>query len=190
VRFDTPARGVRFQAEPDMFRYNFSDLFERGLENAWDCEHILQRVLPRMIAAASSQQLKQALDFHLTGIKGHIYCLEKTFTRLDRMPSAKQYEPVRTLVSECEKMIYRLDRSSLLDAALIHCINQIERSEIALYESLADLAGTLGFEEIGEILNEILGEGHAMGSLLMRHAEGSVNRAAAGLQNMPVLAVA
>jgi ferritin-like metal-binding protein YciE len=162
---------------------NFSDLFQRGLEYAWDCEHVLQRHLPRMAAAASSQELKQALDLHLIETKGHIYRLEKAFTRLDRSPAAEKHEPVRIIVREAEKMISHLDRSPLLDASLVFCINQMEQSEIGIYESLIGFAVTLGFEEIAGILDEILGQEHAVAHQLMRHAQSSVNRAAASVEN-------
>ena len=39
-------------------------------------------------------------------------------------------------MDECEKMIGHLDRSPLLDAALIFSGNQIEQYEISLYDSL------------------------------------------------------
>ena len=30
---------------------NLSDLFQRGLEYAWDCEHLLVKELPKMVEA-------------------------------------------------------------------------------------------------------------------------------------------
>ena len=98
---------------------NLSDLFQRGLEYAWDCEHMLLKHLPKMVEAASMQELKQAVDLHLVETKGHIYRLEQIFTRLDRSPAAEKNEPIRIIVEECEKMIGHLDRSALLDAALV-----------------------------------------------------------------------
>ena len=104
----------------------FSDLFQRGLEYAWDCEHLLLKQLPKMVEAATNHELRQALDLHLVETKGHIYRLEQVFTRLGRSPAAEKSEPIRIVVEECDKMIGHLDRSALLDAALIFCANQIE----------------------------------------------------------------
>jgi len=163
---------------------NFSDLFQRGLEYAWDAEHVLRKFLPKMVAAATSEELKQALDFHLVETKGHIYRLEQIFTRLERSPAAEKHEPVRGITEECDRMIGHLDRSALLDAALIFSANQIERAEIGLYEPLVSFALTLGFNEAAALLDEILGQEQDAAHQLMRLAEHSVNRAASRVESV------
>ena len=163
---------------------NFSDLFQRGLEYAWDAEHVLLKHLPRMIEATTSEDLKQALDFHRVETQSHIYRLEQIFARLDRSPAAEKHEPVRVITGECDRMIGHLDRSPLLDAALIFCGNQIERAEIGLYESLASFAQTLGLNEVGGLLAEILGQEREMAHQLMRLAESSVNHDASKVESV------
>src|ERR1700681_4265528 len=71
---------------------NLSDLFQRGLEYAWDCEHLLIKQMPRMVEAATSQDLKQVLDHHLVETKAHIHRLEQVFSRLERSPAAEKSE--------------------------------------------------------------------------------------------------
>ena len=166
-----------------MLLENLSDLFQRGLEYAWDGEHVLLHHLPKMLESASSPDLKQALEFHLAEAKGHICRLEKIFARLDRSPAPERHEPIRIIASECEKMIGHLDRSALLDAALIFSTNQIARAEIGIYESLVGFALTLGFDEVAGLLDEILGQEGDTAHQLMRLAASSVNRAAASVQN-------
>jgi ferritin-like metal-binding protein YciE len=162
---------------------NFSDLFQRGLEYAWDIEDVLLNHLPRMVDAASSPDLKQILEFHLVETKGHIYRLEQIFRRLDRSPAAEKHEPVRIIVSECERIIGHLDRSALLDAALIYCGHQIEQSEIGIYEPLVGFALTLGFEDVAGAIDEILGQERETSHQLMRLAASSINRAASRVEN-------
>ena len=162
---------------------NLSDLFQRGLEYAWDGEHILVKQLPKMVEAATSQDLKQALDFHLVETKGHIYRLEKIFARLDRSPAAEKHEPIRVITDECERMIGHLERSALLDAALISAGNQIERAEIGIYEPLVGFALTLEMEEVAGLLDEILGQEREFAHQLLRIGESSINRAASNVQN-------
>jgi ferritin-like metal-binding protein YciE len=168
---------------------NLSDLFQRGLEYAWDCEHLLLKHLPKMSESASSQELKHALDVHTVETKGHVYRLEQVFTRLDRAPAAEKSEPIRILVEESEKMIAHLDRSPLMDASLIFSANQIEHYEIGLYGSLVSFARTLGLEEVASLLDEILGEEKASDQTLTRIAEGSINRAASNVHNTPPFAM-
>lgn len=168
---------------------NLSDLFQRGLEYAWDSEHMLLKHLPRMVAAASMQELKQAVDLHLVETKGHIYRLEQIFTRLDRSPAAEKNEPIRIIVEECEKMIGHLDRSALLDAAIVFHGHQIEQYEIGLYESLLGFALTLGLGDVAALIDEILGQERYTAHQLTRLAESSINRAASRVQNVPPFAL-
>jgi ferritin-like metal-binding protein YciE len=168
---------------------NFSDLFQRGLEYAWDCEHVLLKHLPKMVEAATAQELKHALDLHLVETKGHIYRLEQIFTRLDRSPAAEKNEPIRIIVEECERMIGHIDRSALLDAALVFSAQQMEQYEIGLYASLGGFARTSEFDEIAGLTDEILAEETATAQQLTRLAESSINSAASGVHNMPPFAL-
>ena len=86
-------------------------------------------------------------------------------------------------------MIGHLDRSALLDAALIFCANQIENYEIGLYSSLCGFARTLGLDEIASLIDEILGEEKNADRQLTRLAESSINRAAASVHNTPPFAL-
>jgi ferritin-like metal-binding protein YciE len=162
---------------------NLSDFFQRGLEYAWDCEHVLLKQLPKMVEAASMQELKHALDLHLVETKGHIYRLEQVFTRLDRSPAAEKNEPIRIIAAECDRIIGHIDRSALLDAALVFYGNQIEQYEVGLYESLAGFAQTLGLDEVAGVIDEILGQEKFAAHELTRLAQSSINRAAATVQN-------
>jgi ferritin-like metal-binding protein YciE len=162
---------------------NLSDLFQRGLEYAWDCEHVLLKHLPKMVEAATMQELKQALDLHLVETKGHIYRLEQIFTRLDRSPAAEKNEPIRIIAEECDKMIGHIDHSALLDAALVFHGNQIDQYEIALYQSLRGFAGTLGLDEVASLLDQVLDEEKSVAHQLAVLAENSINRAAASVHN-------
>jgi len=168
---------------------NLSDLFQRGLEYAWDCERLLIKDLPKMVDAASSQELKYILDLHLVAAKTHVYRLEQIFTRLDRAPAAEKSEPARIIMDECLRMISHLERSPLLDAALIFSGNQIEHYEISLYGSLSAFARALGFEEVASVLDDSLVEEKAADHALTRLAENSVNAAATVVHNPPPFAL-
>jgi ferritin-like metal-binding protein YciE len=168
---------------------NLSDLFQRGLEYAWDCEHLLLKELPKMAEAATSHDLKQCLDTHLVETKDHVYRLEQIFARLDRAAAGEKSEPVHIIAHECEKMMSHIDRSSLMDAVLIFSANQIEHYEISLYGSLWAFARTLELEDVAAILDEILAEEKAADLTLTRIAEHSVNPAAKGVHNAPPFAL-
>jgi len=168
---------------------NLSDLFQRGLEYAWDSEHVLLKHLPKMVSVATAPELKQALERNLTETKGHIYKLEQVFTRLERSPAAEKNEPIRVIVEECEKIIHHISHSALLDAALVFSCTQIEHYEIGLYASLCGFARSLGRDEIAGLIDEILGEEKTADQQLIRLAESSINRAASSIHNTPPFAL-
>lgn len=168
---------------------NFSDLFQRGLEYAWDCENLLLKQLPKMLEAASSAELKQTLELHLGETRKHVFNLEQIFTRLDRSPAAEKSEPIRIIVDECDRMIAHLEKSPLLDAALVFVTNQVEHYEIGLYQSLSGFAKTLQMEEIVALLDEICVEERNVATQLTRLAEVSINPAATGVHNAPPFAL-
>jgi ferritin-like metal-binding protein YciE len=168
---------------------NFSDLFQRGLEYAWDIEHLLLRQLPRIHNAASSQDLKQNIDLRLTETKRHVHALEQIFARLDRSPAAEKSEPIRIIVDECDRIIGHLSPSPLLDAALIFTTNQIEHYQIGLYRSLSGFAKALGLSEVVDALEEILRDEKDAIDQLMLLSEGTINAAASGFHNKPPFAL-
>jgi ferritin-like metal-binding protein YciE len=168
---------------------NLSDLFQRGLEYAWDCEHMLLKHLPDMSEAASSFKLKHIFDLHTVETKGHVYRLEQIFTRLERAPAGEKHEPIRIMVEESERMIRHLERSPLLDAALIFSANQIEHYEIGLYQSLCSFAHTLGLAPVADLIQEILNDEKSADQALTRLAETSVYKAAGSVHNPPPFAL-
>ncbi|HYC87094.1 MAG TPA: DUF892 family protein, partial [Chryseosolibacter sp.] len=68
--------------------------------------------------------------------------------------------------------------SSKRSVALIIAAQKIEHYEIATYGGLATLAKTIGNEEIGNILGEILEEEKETDELLTELAENSINLSA------------
>jgi ferritin-like metal-binding protein YciE len=168
---------------------NLSDLFQRGLEYAWDCEHLLLKHLPKMVRAASSHELRQRLDLHTVQSKSHIYRLEQVFTRLDRSPAREKSEPARIILEECERMIGHLDPSPLLDAVLIFTANQFEHYEISLYGSLCAFARTMKLDAVEDLLSETLAEEKTADMAFTRIAENSVNLAARGVHHQPPFAL-
>jgi hypothetical protein len=114
----------------------------------------------------------------------------RTETTLERAPAAEKSEPAHIILNECEKMISHLERSALLDAALIFSGNQLEHYQISLYGSLSAFARDLGFkEEVVSLLDDALAEEKAADRALTRIAEDSVNLAATGIHNPPPFAL-
>src|SRR5579884_2601646 len=95
------------------------DLFEFGLKVAWDGEQQLIKALPKMADAASSPQLRSAFEQHLEETRGQARRIEQIFQNLGKEADSEDNDVMKQLIKEGEKMISSIDRSALLDAALI-----------------------------------------------------------------------
>ena|ERR1019366_3930403 len=164
---------------------NLSDLLQRGLEYAWDCEQHLLKVLPKMEHSAFSEDLKTVLLGMVHSAGGHTGRLNDIFAKLDRSADAEAHEPIRIITAESDKLARHIDRGPLLDAALIMYGNQICHYKIALYGTLCAFARALDMHEIASLLDLNLGDENDSDRELTHLAEKSINRQAAHFQNTP-----
>jgi ferritin-like metal-binding protein YciE len=168
-----------------MLAENLSDIFQRWLEFAYDCERHLVKVLHGMSDAATSPELKAVFDQHLEETKTHVNRLDRVFASLNRAPAAETFHAIHSITSEGEKLSKHIDPSPLRDAALIAIANQVEHNEIALYGSLCSLARVLRLGESVRLLEQTLSEEKTADRKLTSLAENSVNREAVDFQNSP-----
>jgi len=154
------------------------DLFIMALGFAYDCEQQLIKALPKMAQASTSTQLRQAFEQHLEETRTHATRLEEVFSGLQQKPEARKNEVVRALIDESEQMMDRIDRSPLLDAALIVAGNEVEHYEMAVYGSLRTWANLLGNHEAARLLEQTLTEEKAADQKLTHIGESTVNQEA------------
>jgi ferritin-like metal-binding protein YciE len=167
-----------------MLAENLSDIFQRGLEFAYDCEHQLIKGLPRAIEAAGAGDLKAALTRQLAESKEQQLRLEKVFAGLHRAPAEESNQSIHSIIGEAEKMIKHIDASPLRDATLILNGNLIHHHKIALYGSLSALARVLGLPDAAPLLDQTLTEEHA-GDRRLTQISTAVNQQALAFQQKP-----
>lgn len=160
------------------------NLFERDLEIVYDCECRLEKELPKIIAAISSAELQAAFKSDLAQTADHLQRLKKIFASLDRLPTEESDHALKSIFHEGEKLIKNIDRSALLDSALIIFGSQVHHHKMALYESLGSLAQALGFSEAVDPLKQAVGDEKASDQRLVQIGL-QVNRAAVTVQNPP-----
>jgi ferritin-like metal-binding protein YciE len=162
---------------------NLSDLFERGLEFAWDCESQLIHSLPEIAEACCSPDLKQAFFNHLEETRQHAERLKEIFGMLNRAANGETSGPVKAISQEASKLAHHIERSPLRDSALIFNAHQIEHYEIALYGSLVSFARALGHQDAACLLDLTLYEEKEADRKLTVMAEQKINREAAEYHN-------
>ncbi len=156
------------------------EFFIDELKDIYWAEKHLVKALPKMKKAATSPELANAIGEHLEETKTHVERLEQVFELLDKKPQAKKCDAMAGLVEEGKGVIEDTeDGSATRDVGIIMASQKVEHYEIATYGCLAQLANTLGLDEVKEILGQTLDEEKTADETLTDIAENSVNYAAA-----------
>lgn len=152
------------------------EFFADELKDIYWAEKHLTKALPKMAKAASSDELRQAFEDHLTQTEEHVARLEKVFELLGMKAQAKKCDAMEGLVEEGKSIIEDTeDDTATRDVGLIIAAQKVEHYEIATYGGLAQLAKTLGLTEIKNILGQTLSEEKEADELLTSIAENRVN---------------
>ena len=156
------------------------DFFTDELKDIYWAEKHLVKTLPKMQKAATSQELQDALADHLEVTKTHVDRLEQVFEALGEKPQAKKCDAMAGITEEGDGVIEETEEgTSTRDVGIILSAQKVEHYEIATYGGLAQLAVTLGQDEVASLLNQTLEEEKEADTLLTDIAENNINYEAA-----------
>jgi ferritin-like metal-binding protein YciE len=126
--------------------------------------------------AASNQELVAALEEHLEVTEGHVERLEQVFELIGKKAQAKKCEAMEGLTKEAETVIEETeDGTSTRDVGIVMSAQKVEHYEIATYGGLAQLAKTMGLDEVKELLGQTLQEEKEADEVLTSIAENEIN---------------
>ena len=150
--------------------------FTDALKDIYWAEKNLVKELPKMSKAATTQELKDALDDHAAQTEEHVSRLEQVFQLLEKKAQAKKCDGMEGLLKEGQTTIEETDKGSMTrDVGIIMSAQKVEHYEIAAYGSLVVLANTMGHTDIAEILDATLQEEKESDALLSEIAENNIN---------------
>lgn len=156
------------------------EFFEDELKDIYWAEKHIVKALPKMQKAATSEQLQQAFQDHLEQSQTHVQRLEQIFEQLGKKAQAKKCDAMAGIVEEGNGIIEDTEKGSATrDVGLILSAQKVEHYEIATYGGLAQLATTLGLDDVANILRQTLDEEKQTDELLTQIAESDVNYVAA-----------
>ena len=152
------------------------EFFADELKDIYYAEKHIVKTLPKMIKAANSPELQKAFQEHLDVTKNQVIRLEEVFAAIDKRPQAKKCEGIEGITTEGEGAIEDTEKGTATrDVALIMAAQKVEHYEIATYGGLAQLARTLGLEDVAELLNTTLEEEKETDATLTSLAESDIN---------------
>lgn len=146
-----------------------TELLVDQLRDLLHAEKQLVKALPKMIKAAASRQLGDALEKHLTETEMQVERLTEIMSILGIEGRAKPCRGMMGLIEEGEEVIRTNSRKDpiALDLALIASAQKVEHYETASYTSAINLAQQLHQPAIVSLLQESLGEEQAAAHQLM-----------------------
>lgn len=158
---------------------NLTELFLEELADVYSAEQQLIKALPKMAEAATSPELKEAIEGHLEETEEHARRIEQVFEVFDEKPTAKKCKAMAGIVAEGEDILDEDAEGNLKDAAIIAAAQKAEHYEIAMYGTLRTWASLLEKDEAESLLEETLEEERSADEKLTGIAE-SINMEAGG----------
>lgn len=149
-------------------------LFEDSLKDIYWAEKALAKALPKMSKKATSEELVDAIETHLTETEEQIQKVEQVFEIIGKKPVGKKCEAMAGLIKEAEEIMKETEDGAMRDAGIIAAAQKVEHYEIASYGTLRTFAQILEMQDAVEILEEILDEEKAADEKLTEIAQ-SIN---------------
>jgi len=157
-------------------------LFEDELKDIYWAEKALTKAISKMIKNATSTELINALEGHLSETQEQVTRLESVFNSINKKAVAKKCEAMSGLIEEGQEIIEECEEGAMRDVGIISAAQKIEHYEIASYGTLRQFAETLNLPEAVGLLEQTLKEEKVADETLTKIAVPDVNVQAAEQQ--------
>ncbi|MEW6442410.1 MAG: ferritin-like domain-containing protein [bacterium] len=137
---------------------SLKDLYISELEDIYDAENRMMKVLPKLAKACSRDELKSVFHEQLDTTRRQQERLERIFGMLDRKPSKRKCDGIRGIIDESQEFLGNSADPRVLDAAIITSTQRLKHYEMCVYGCLRSFAQTLGFKDQADLLQETLDE--------------------------------
>jgi len=137
-------------------------LYIHELNDLHDAETQLIQALPRMAAAASSEDLRLTFDRRLDQTREHMRRLLRAFSTLNEKPRRATSQAMKGILKDAEDMIAAKGDPAIKDAGLISAAQRVEHYEIAGYGCARTYADLLGQENPAALHQQSLNDERAM----------------------------
>lgn len=154
-------------------------LFTDTLKDIYWAEKHLTKALAKMKKRATTDELKSAIEEHITQTEEHVSRLEQVFEICGKKAQAKKCDAMAGLIEEGNSVVEETEDGSMTrDAGIIMAAQKVEHYEIATYGCLVTFARTLRINDAVELLEQTLEEEKETDEKLTQIAEGNINQSA------------
>ncbi len=153
------------------------DVLQEQLEDMHSAETQLVEALPKMAQAASTNELREAIEHHLEETRGHVRRVEEALGELGVSTPTEECKGMRGLIAEGEEVLAMQGDPMAKDAAIIAAAQRVEHYEIAAYGTARQLADDLDMSGIRDLIDQTLDEESNADKLLTKIATGGMFKA-------------
>jgi len=157
---------------------HLEDGFLTELADMLNAEQQILRMLPKMVQAAESRELRQALAGHQQETEEHTTRIEQVFKLFNRKPADEECEGIQGILKEGRELLEKTGPGPVRDAMIIAAAQKVEHYEVASYGTLCAWADELGEGRALRLLEETLNEERLADRKLSRIAESMTNERA------------
>ncbi|HEX8551987.1 MAG TPA: DUF892 family protein [Abditibacteriaceae bacterium] len=152
-----------------------SDLMVVELQELYSTEQQSLEAMPMMAQFATSPQLKQALEEHVTQTQGQVQRLEQIASQLGASLDGPPTRIVEALIAEGLEKLQSIAEPSVRDALILAAQQKLEHIEISCYGTARSHALQLNQPEAADLLQDTLQEEKQNDERLTHLAENLVN---------------
>jgi ferritin-like metal-binding protein YciE len=134
------------------------DLFIVEVQDLYSAEQQILKALPKMIKAATDEDLKAGFEDHLSETEEQAARLEQIAEDLEFKVKGKACQGMAGIVKEGEEAVAELEKGPIRDLGLIGAAQRVEHYEIAGYGTARALAEAMGHNDAADLLEETADE--------------------------------
>jgi ferritin-like metal-binding protein YciE len=138
--------------------HTLKDLYVHELKDLYSAEKQIIRALPKMVKAASNEQLAAGFKAHLEQTKEQAARLEKLLQNHGQTTRGAKCKGMEGVLAEGAEMIEEEADAEVRDAGLIAAAQRVEHYEMAGYGCARTYAELLGDKEGVQLLQTTLAE--------------------------------
>ncbi|MBA3833399.1 MAG: ferritin-like domain-containing protein [Chthoniobacterales bacterium] len=154
------------------------DLYVSELKDLYSAENQIIKALPKMVKAATNQQLANAFSDHLRQTKEHAARLEQILKSHDETTRGPKCKGMEGVLEEGKEMMEEDAEDEVRDAGLISAAQRVEHYEMAGYGCVRAYAELLGDTRNAQLLQTTLSEEEDADKKLTDLAESVINLSA------------
>jgi len=135
---------------------SLQELYVEQLQDLYSAEQQIIKALPKMIEAAQSDELRDALNEHLEVTKTQAQRLEKICQELGEDHKNEKCKGMEGVLQEGSDLVKEVKNEEVRDAAIIAAAQRVEHYEMAGYGTARTYATLLGYDEAASVLEQTL----------------------------------